>query len=178
MVKEIRDWVISLAIALVIVFLVHRFLVAQYTIDGASMEDTFHDSERVIVNKIIYNIKDIGHGDVVVFDMPSDEVFIKRIIGVPGDKIEMRDKVVYLNDEPLDEPYVKPYEESYRDNFTLKDFGVEGDTIPEGEYLVLGDNREVSKDSREIGLIDESDIIGKVQLKFWPFSKFTTDFSQ
>lgn len=178
MLKEIRDWIISFVIAIAVILVIRYFLFAQYVVDGSSMENTFHDNERVIVNKFIYNFKDIGHSDVIVFDTGHEEAYIKRVIGIPGDTVEMIDKVVYVNGEALDEAYVEDYEKSYSDNFTLESLGVSGDKIPDGQYLVLGDNRAVSKDSREIGLVSENDIIGKVQLRFWPFSEFTTDFSE
>ncbi|CAD2073265.1 signal peptidase I [Phocicoccus pinnipedialis] len=178
MLKEIRDWAISFLVAVVIILVIRYFLFAQYVVDGSSMENTFHDNERVIVNKFLYNFADLKHSDVIVFDAGHEQAYIKRVIGLPGDTIEMKDGIVYVNGEAIDEPYVKEYENSYRDNFTLETLGVDGDKIPDEQYLVLGDNRAVSKDSREIGLVSEDDIIGKVQLRFWPFSEFTTDFSE
>ena len=88
----------------------------------------------------------------------------------------MVDRTVYVNGEPLQEDYVVHQGESYMDNFTLSELGVEGDVIPEGQYLVLGDNRPVSRDSRDFGLITEDSIIGEVQLRFWPLNEIAIDF--
>jgi signal peptidase I len=174
--KEIREWIVAILIALAVVILVRIFLFTTYSVDGLSMDPTLEDGDRVIVNKFIYDISDIDRDDVIVFDSHQDASYVKRVIGVPGDTVEMKDRVVYVNGEALREDYVVHQGETYLDNFTLETLGVEGDTIPEGQYLVLGDNRPVSRDSRDFGLISESDIIGEVQLRFWPFNEIAIDF--
>lgn len=176
MLKEIREWVVTIVVALVVVFLVRQFLLTQFVVDGASMAPTFIDGDRVFVSKVSYKMHDVEHGDIVVFDNKEGEAYIKRVIGVPGDDVKMVDKEVYVNGERIDESYVSYKGNSYLDNFELTDLGVNGE-IPEGQYLVLGDNRPVSKDSRQFGLIEDDQIIGKVVLRFWPFSEISNDFS-
>ncbi|MCK1976351.1 signal peptidase I [Jeotgalicoccus huakuii] len=176
MLKEIREWLIAIAIALVVVVVIRMFLFTTYSVDGLSMDPTFEEGDRVIVNKFIYDIADVERDDIVVFDSHNDAAYVKRIIGVPGDNVEMRDRVVYVNGEPIEEDYVVHQGETYMDNFTLESLGVEEETIPEGQYLVLGDNRPISRDSRDFGLITEEDIIGEVQLRFWPFNEIAIDF--
>lgn len=176
MLKEIREWIVAIVIALVVVVVIRMFLFTTYSVDGLSMDPTFEEGDRVIVNKFIYNLTDVERDDIVVFDSHNDAAYVKRVIGVPGDTVEMRDRVVYVNGEPLEEDYVVHQGETYMDDFTLETLGVEGDTIPEGQYLVLGDNRPISRDSRDFGLISDEDIIGEVQLRFWPFNEIAIDF--
>lgn len=89
----------------------------------------------------------------------------------------MEDKLVYVNGEPINETYVYYTNDSYMDDFTLEDLGVDGEEIPEDEYLVLGDNRPLSRDSRDFGLIERESIIGEVQLRFWPLNQMTVNFN-
>lgn len=176
MVKEIREWAVAILIAIVVIAVVRMFLFVSFSVDGLSMDPTLEDGDRVVVNKFIYDIADIEQDDVIVFESGQDTAYVKRIIGGPGDTVEMADRTVYLNGEALGEDYAVHQGESYMDNFTLSDLGVEGDTIPEGHYLVLGDNRPVSRDSRDFGLITEDSIIGEVQLRFWPLNEIAIDF--
>lgn len=176
MAKEIREWVVAILIAVIVVIVIRMFLFVSFSVDGDSMDPTLEDNDRVVVNKFIYSLTDIAHGDVIVFNSQEESAYVKRVIGVPGDHIEMINKVVYLNGEPLEENYVSYDGESYMDNFTLSQLGVEEEVIPEGQYLVLGDNRPISRDSRDFGLISEDDIIGEVQLRFWPLNEIAIDF--
>lgn len=176
MAKEIREWAVAIFIAIVVITVIRMFLFVTFAVDGLSMDPTLEDGDRVVVNKFIYDIGEVEQDDVVVFESGQDSAYVKRIIGVPGDTVEMKDKTVYLNGEPLQEDYVTHRGESYMDNFTLSDLGVEGEVIPEGHYLVLGDNRPISRDSRDFGLITEASIIGEVQLRFWPLNEIAIDF--
>lgn len=176
MAKEIREWAVAIIIAIVVIAVIRMFLFVSFSVDGLSMDPTFKDGDRVVVNKFIYDLGEVEQDDVIVFESNQDSAYVKRVIGVPGDTVEMVDKTVYLNGEPLQEDYVTHQGESYMDNFTLSDFGVEGGTIPEGHYLVLGDNRPISRDSRDFGLITEDSIIGEVQLRFWPLNEIAIDF--
>lgn len=176
MAKEIREWAVAIIIAIVVIAVIRMFLFVSFSVDGLSMDPTLKDGDRVVVNKFIYDLGEVEQDDVIVFESNQDSAYVKRVIGVPGDTVEMVDKTVYLNGEPLQEGYVTHQGESYMDNFTLSDFGVEGGTIPEGHYLVLGDNRPISRDSRDFGLITEDSIIGEVQLRFWPLNEIAIDF--
>ncbi|MBY8909251.1 signal peptidase I [Salinicoccus roseus] len=174
--KEIGEWLVAILIAVVLIVLIRSFLFVSYTVDGLSMDPTFEDEDRVVVNKLMDNFGEYETGDVVVFNSEAGPAYVKRIIGTPGDTVTMEDKQVYVNGEPLEEDYVVHRTDSYMDNFTLQDLGVEGETIPEGQYLVLGDNRPLSRDSRDFGTVDESQIIGEVQLRFWPFNRIAVNF--
>lgn len=176
MAKEIREWAVAIAIAVIVVVVIRMFLFVSFTVDGDSMDPTLVDGDRVVVNKFIYELTDMKQDDVIVFNSQEDSAYVKRVIGVPGDHVEMIDRVVYVNGEPLKEDYLVHQGESYMDNFTLSDLGVEEETIPEGHYLVLGDNRPISRDSRDFGLITEDSVIGEVQLRFWPLNELAINF--
>ncbi|MCD2138662.1 signal peptidase I [Salinicoccus halitifaciens] len=174
--KEILEWVMAIAIAIMLIVVIRTFFFVTYTVDGLSMDPTLQDGDRVVVNKFMDNFTDYEYPEVVVFDSDMGPAYVKRVIGTPGDEVEMRDQQVYVNGEPLEEDYVVHTGESYMDNFTLSDLGVEGDVIPEDHYLVLGDNRPVSRDGRDFGLIHEDSIVGEVQLRFWPLNEITVNF--
>ncbi|WP_020007794.1 signal peptidase I [Salinicoccus albus] len=175
--KEIREWIIAIAVAVVLILVIRTFLFVSYTVDGLSMDPTFEDGDRVVVNKFIYNFTDYDTGDVIVFNSEEGPAYVKRVIGTPGDTVRMDDKQVYVNDEAIDEDYLVHTQDSYMDNFTLQELGVEGGTIPEDHILVLGDNRPVSRDSRDFGLVDNSQVVGEVQLRFWPLNEISIGFN-
>lgn len=134
------------------------------------MEPTFEDKDRIIVSKI----SSIDRFDMIVFNAPdADENYIKRVIGVPGDHIEMIDDILYVNSEAYDEPYVSYVEGdpiTYRitENFTLEEI-TGSEKVPEGAYFVLGDHRLKSSDSRNFGFIYDDDVIGEAKFRFYPF---------
>ncbi|WP_420496516.1 signal peptidase I [Macrococcus psychrotolerans] len=184
MLKEIKEWIISILVALVVFYIVHTFLFATYAVNGDSMFPTFKDKERVIINKIATKTDSIDRGDIIVFHTDTKNDYIKRFIGKPGDTVEYKNDKLYINGQYIQEDYLKENRknktnEKLTDDFTV-DMLVNADgnkKIPEGKYLVLGDNREVSLDSRrELGLIDKSDVVGKVSLRIWPFDAFTRYF--
>ncbi|SDK74145.1 signal peptidase I [Lacicoccus qingdaonensis] len=174
--KEIMEWLVAIAVAVILIVVIRTFFFVSYTVDGLSMDPTFKDGDRVVVNKIMDNFQDYEYEDVIVFDSEMGPAYVKRVIGAPGDTVEMEDKQVYLNGEALEEDYVVHTEDSYMDNFTLEDLGVEGDVIPEDHYLVLGDNRPISRDGRDFGLIHEDSIVGEVSLRFWPLNEIAFNF--
>jgi signal peptidase I len=135
------------------------------------METTLMIHDRVLVNKLSYRLHDIERGDVVVFERPpsaqdgvDDSDLIKRVIGLPGERIEGRDQAIYINGEKLDEPWLPEGEVP-----TLFDFGPI--TIPDGQIYVLGDNRDDSKDSRFIGPIDTDLVVGRAFIRWWPLGR-------
>jgi len=163
----IKEWVVPVAIALIIVLLLNKFVFILVTVPTGSMEDTIMPGDRLYVNEL-FDIKQAKRGDILVFK--SEELenkrLVKRLIGLPGETVEvMNDGSVYINGEELDEPYVV---EAERDAKTFK--------IPDNSYLFLGDNRPISYDARywENPYIDESKIIGKVIFRFFPFNRIGT----
>lgn len=158
--NEIIETAKTIAIALILALLIRQFLVASFTVEGHSMEPTLHDGERLLVYKLGYRFGEPERGDIIVFRYPLDPSrdFIKRVIGLPGDTIEIRNGEVYINGERVEEPY--------RAN---NSFGNHGPvTVGEGQVYVLGDNRGNSHDSRVFGPVPEEFIIGEAVAVFWP----------
>ena len=162
--------VVETLVLTVIIFLVIQNFVAQpYRIEQMSMEQTLEPGQYVLIDKLSPRWADYARGDVVVFwppDAAHDVPYIKRVIGLPGDRVEFKDGNVYVNGVELDEPYVfeGPTEAS-----------VLGDVIvvPEGSYFAMGDHRSDSTDSRVFGFIERNDIIGRALVRYWPIDTFT-----
>lgn len=156
---------IPYVIIILVVVLIRTFIATPIMVSGDSMRPNFHDGEVLIEKKIGYNGKNIERFDIVVIKDGNDEI-IKRIIGLPHEHISYKNNKLYVNDELV--------QEDFKFNDTA-DFNLEEictcSNIPDGKYLVLGDNRPISKDSRIIGLIDEKDILGKAIFRLWPISK-------
>ncbi|WP_339063370.1 signal peptidase I [Tepidibacillus marianensis] len=171
--QEIYEWVKSLFIAGVLAFLIHTFLFAVVIVSGSSMEPTLHNSERLIMNKIIYNIHSPERGDIVIFHATENEDYIKRVIGLPGETIEYRNDQLYINGKIYNEPYLDIEKQEWQSKGLLltKDFGPI--TVPKDSVFVLGDNRNNSRDSREIGAISISRVVGKANIVIWPFSRIS-----
>lgn len=149
----------------VIVLLVFIFVVGLNQVIGPSMEPNLYEDDIVIVNKLLYRFKDVNRNDVVIIKQ-DEKYMIKRIIGLPSEYIEYKDGYLYVDGKV----YKESFETSETKDFNLKDIDPEIDKIPEDMYLVLGDNRINSSDSRNFGLIDKEQIVGKAWIKIWPFS--------
>lgn len=134
------------------------------------MYPNFHNNEYLLTNKLSYRLGKPGRGDVVVFKAPKNQEYdyIKRIIGLPGEEIEIRSGKLYINDKLLDESYLPSEYRTSGGSFWRE--GLET-PVPEGQYFVLGDNRSHSSDSREWGTVPLENIIGKAWLRYWPFNK-------
>ncbi len=164
----LRDSLITLIIAAVIFFGLQA-TVQSFVVDGPSMNPNFDDGQRLLVNKVVYKFHEPERGDVIVFHPPNNQQgdYIKRIIGLPGESVEIKEGMVYIHKKDgnvfsLDEPYV-----TYQAEYPFK-----GDTIPENEYFVLGDNRNNSGDSRTGWTVPRQNIIGKALLSIWPPHKW------
>lgn len=157
--------------ALAIFVVIYLFLYQPHQVKGASMEPNFHDGEYLLTNKYEYRFADPKRGDVIVFKSPQnpDIDFIKRIIGLPGDRVKLLNNHYFINDTELTEPYIATNLYTYNGSFLREGVEIE---VPENKYFVSGDNRPRSSDSREWGFIDRSAIIGKSQLRYWPFNRF------
>ena len=167
----IWSWIWSFIVAFIIVGGVYFFLGRPFTVSGASMYPTLHNGDRMILSKV----GDIHRFDVVILKAPDENVeYIKRVIGMPGDTIEMKSGVLYINGKKVDQPFINTEvlakQTVFMDDFTLESLTGES-KVPEGKYFVLGDNRGVSKDSRMIGFIDRSAIEGKAVFTIWPFGR-------
>ena len=167
--RALLDWVIVIAVALLVAFLVRTFVLAHFVVDGTSMSTTLHDGDRVFVNKLSYRLHDPRRGDVVVLHEirgTTDRDLIKRVIALPGETIEVRNCEVTIDGKKLDEPYLDPQ--------VVTPGNCGGDTpptpVPDNNVFVMGDNRGGSLDSRALGPINEGDLVGRAFVVFWPKS--------
>lgn len=183
--SSLREHAETLVIAIVLALFIRTFVVQAFKIPSGSMIPTLSIGDHILVNKFIYGVKlpftDIvlipisrpERGDVMVFRFPKDEDkdFIKRVIGIPGDTVEVREKVLYLNGVKQDEPYVNRGEEAVSKRIIpgRDDFGPV--TVPENAYFMMGDNRDHSLDSRFWGFVDFSKIKGEAFLIYWSWDK-------
>lgn len=167
---SIREFIldfIKLIIVIIVILLLMIYVVSITQVVGNSMSSTLENGDVLILNKFKYRFMDIERGDIISFEYDDTKYLIKRVIGLPGDTISISDNTLYINGELYVENYLD--ENLEYDDFSLSSLGY--DTIPEDMYFVLGDNREDSLDSREIGLISKDEIIGKVSLRIWPLNK-------
>jgi len=160
--QSLVDLLHDLAIAVVVCVLLITYVVQAFKVQGTSMSPELKDGERILVNKFLYYFGDIERGDVVVFWYPEDPQlsFIKRVVALPGETVEIRAGEVRVNDRPVDEPFVS---EANADRRTFPPLEVRP-----GHFFVLGDNRKGSNDSRSWGLVPERYIYGKAFLRIWP----------
>ena len=167
--RNIIEWIAIIAAALVVALVIKTFLFQAFYIPSESMEPTLKPNDRVLVNKLSYKLHPIHRGDIVVFKRPPSEAsdptikdLIKRVIGLPGETIEERGGEVFINGQLLKEPYLPPG--TITTTLPLQ-------TIGANQYFVMGDNRGNSKDSRFIGTIPKSLIVGRAFIRVWPLSK-------
>ena len=157
----VRDLLVSLAISAFIII----FLYQPVKVEGTSMMPGLEDQERIFVNKFVYRWEPIARGDIVVFRYPRDtsKSYIKRVIGIAGDKVRIDNGQVYVNGQAIDEDYVPSEYADARSSAEV--------TVPAGSYFVLGDHRTMSQDSRDFGPVNESFIYGKAVFGYWPVDK-------
>ena len=155
-IKEILPYVLII----IAVILIRTFIITPVRVDGASMDQTLEDGQILL----LYKLANVDYGDIVVLDEEKEgEIIIKRIIGMPGDTVSIRDNTIYVNGEEVEEDYAYGETSDYEEI-----------TLDDDEYFILGDNRPISKDSRCFGPVKEDEIIGKVIFRLWPFNKFGT----
>ena len=161
-------FIIVIALAILII----GTLFSTYKVEGISMEPTLYNQERILVSKSKKNQK-YDRGDIVVINGEEDEKFIKRIIGVAGDKIEVKDDILFINDIQQEEKYLIKNRKKAQEKGTKLNGELEAIVIPGNEYFVMGDNRILSLDSRNgLGLIKHDQVIGESRYVFYPFSEF------
>ena len=148
--------------AIILYFLIDS-VIARVRVENISMLPTLQPNEFVIVNKMAYKLGEVKGGDIVVFHYPQDprEDYIKRVIGVPGDTITVEGQKVYVNNRPLIEPYISA-EPQYTGTWT----------VPQGQFFVLGDNRNQSSDSHSWGFVPMGNLVGKALVVYWPLDQF------
>ncbi len=187
------DWIVTIAGAVAIVLAIKAWVVNPYRIPSSSMEPTLHcarpgngcessTSDRVLANRFIYHFRDPKRGEIVVFHTPplaqaecgAGGTFVKRLIGLPGDVWEERSGYVYIDGKKLNEPYVHA-DRRDTDTLTLADIPPKGTytRIPKNMYLMMGDNRSSSCDSRKWGLVPRKNLIGEVFATYWPPSRIS-----
>ncbi|MDQ3312212.1 MAG: signal peptidase I [Actinomycetota bacterium] len=169
--RPLVDWLVVMGIALLAAFLIRTYVLAHFVVDGTSMVTTLEDTDRVFVNKLSYRLHDPRRGDVVVLheiDATAQRDLIKRVVGLPGETIEMRNCQVFVGGRLLIEPYLDP--EVVRPGNCGEDF--QPLAVEDGHVFVMGDNRGGSMDSRVLGTVDEDDLVGRAFVVFWPSSNW------
>ncbi|BAL80737.1 signal peptidase I [Caldisericum exile] len=161
--KELKSWIILIIVAFLISFVLRAYVIQPFRVQMTSMVATLEPNDLVLVEKITYRFSKPHRGDVVVFIPPNNpkDKYIKRVIGLPGETIYIKNDTVYIDGKPLKEPYL---------NSPMAD--MEPVKVPDGSVFVMGDNRSVSLDSRVFGPIKISSIIGRAILIYWPINHF------
>lgn len=160
--KLIKELLSTILLAVILAFLLTQVITPSF-VREESMEPNFHDGDYVLIYRLAYKEHDLQRGDVAILK-EDDRLLIKRVVGLPGEKVEIKKGKVFINDEPLEEGYL-PYgtvTETNEEEFSEA-------TLDDDECFVLGDNREISHDSRAIGPINKEDIIGRVVFRAWPW---------
>lgn len=169
--KELREWIWAIAISLVVIHILRSFVFSTYVVNGLSMEPNFHDGDRMIVNKLIYHIREPKRGEVVILHANTKSDYVKRVIALPGDTIRVEGDNVYVNGEKIVEPYLEEaVRVAHEAGMPYNRIDQEEITVPDGYVFVMGDNRSYSRDSRSMGPIPISEIVGRSDVVFFPFN--------
>ena len=173
--RTLFEWLLVVACALLLALVLQAFLVQAFSIPSKSMEPTLSVGDRVVAYKLGYRLHDIGRGDVVVFhnphESPEADELIKRVVAVGGETFELRGGRVHIDGRPLEEPYLKATGSSFPKQpipGCLNAPSPELCEVPEGKILVLGDNRQSSRDGRFFGPVDVDTVVGRAFMKYWP----------
>ena len=160
--REIVEWICVIIVALIISLTINNFIIVNATVPSSSMETTIMTNDRIIGNRLAYKFDDPKRGDIIIFKNPDDEsvLYIKRLIGLPGETVEIRDNSVFVDGIKLEEPYLNVE--------TLGEFGPY--VVPMGAYFMMGDNRNDSADSRywKNTYLYRDGIVGKAVFRYWP----------
>ena len=166
---SVREWVLVVVVALLAALVLRATLIQTYYIPSTSMTPTLEVGDRLMVYKLAFSIGDVEKGDLVVFSRPSRlpdspiNDFVKRVVALEGEKVEVTDGALYIDGSRVDEPYLES-------STVTNDF--EEVEVPDGHVFVMGDNRQNSRDSRDFGPIQEELLVGEVFLRIWPFNNF------
>lgn len=164
--KEILGWVRDIAIAAIFVFLIFTFVGQKTHVIGKSMEPTLYDGDQLVIDKLSYRFQEIERFDIIVFPYEPKLYYIKRVIGLPGESINIENGHVLVNGQRIDDTYGFDIIKEYGNNLPL--------VVPDNEYFVMGDNRNNSSDSRysDVGTISKEAIIGRAFVRIWPLNTF------
>lgn len=166
--KSLFEWVVIIAIAFALSLVIRNFFIDTRIVPTGSMLPTIQLEDRLIVDRFFYKYGEIHRGDVIVFEAPEaimkDEDLVKRVIGLPGETVQVTNGKVYINGQVLDEPYVT----------SAADYEFGPYTVPEGYFFMMGDNRPVSYDSHRWGALSGDKIIGRVWVRYWPMDRLGT----
>ncbi|RFU63538.1 signal peptidase I [Peribacillus saganii] len=174
----VGEWVKTAIILFVLFIFIRTFLFSSYEVEGDSMKPTLQSGNKLVVNKISYQLADIKRFDVIIFHRKKED-YVKRVIGLPGDKITYADDHLFINGNRYREEYLEKTErpvlgQKMTGDFTLQELTSE-ETVPEGELFVMGDNRLVSLDSRHFGFVPIDKVVGRVDAKYWPLGEFNLE---
>ena len=162
--KSLVEWVITLVVAFAVAMLFHNYVYAQTKVHNISMQNTLVENERLVIDKWSYYFKEPKRGNIVIINGPEyNQRIVKRVIGLPGELIEIHDGQVFINGAPLTEPYIKGITLADQSNFSL--------VVPADKVFVMGDNREHSIDSRAFGPVAYSSLEGKAVYRLWPIDR-------
>ena len=178
--SDIFDWLKVTGLVIILLLCIKWFLFSTYEVEGNSMEPTLNDGNQLIVNQMTYEITDVARFDIIIFHDDNGEDYVKRVIGLPGEQIEYRDDRLYVDGQYIEEPYLEDNRRSlFLEQKLTGDFTIEQITgekkVPENMLFVMGDNRLNSLDSRHFGFVSIDDIVGKVNVLYWPIEKFYID---
>lgn len=167
-VRELLGWARDLGIALIVVILIFNFVGRKTNVVGKSMEPTLYDGDQLIIDMMTYRFQDVERFDIIVFPYEPKTYYIKRVIALPGETVDIVEGQVVVNGEAIDEEYGFDIIQEYGNNLPL--------TVPPNEYFVMGDNRNNSADSRysDVGTVTRDEIIGIARVRIWPLKSFGT----
>ncbi|MDD9149389.1 MULTISPECIES: signal peptidase I [unclassified Sporolactobacillus] len=173
--NEAFTWILAIGLAVFVVLIVRSFIIGNYIVQGPSMMPTLYDGDRLVVNKIDYRFTQPKRFDVVIFHATATDDYVKRVIGLPGDKITYSNDRLYINDKKVSEPFLDRYKQQLAGGVLTGNFSLKGLTgqmrVPKGELWVMGDNRQNSADSRIFGFVSEKKLVGKVDVRYWPLNR-------
>lgn len=173
------SWLKIVIVALIFAIIVRKFLFSPIIVDGPSMQPTLYSKDQMIVNKFQYYFQEPKRFDIVVFHASEQKDFIKRVIGLPGEHVMVKDDILYIDGEPIEQPFLKQvgqynsFFSMQTGDFTLENLPGNYEKIPDGHIFVLGDNRHNSTDSRheDVGLVPLDQVVGKTNIIYWPLNR-------
>jgi signal peptidase I len=172
--KEMWEWLKASILAGVLVLVIRLFLFSPFIVDGISMQPTLETGERLIVNKFIFHLRQPAYGDVIVFHAPEGKDYIKRVIGVAGDRVKVEGDQLFINGNEVKEPQLnKVLDQAHLEGRLYNVINFPESIVPENTIFAMGDNRSNSKDSRnnEVGFIPLEKIVGRAEVIFWPLNQ-------